>query len=120
MKKVLITGATGFIGGNLLLGNLTRGNSVRAMVLPGDAGAARLKELGVEVVEGDIRDFEAVKRAASGREIVFHCAAVVTDWAPKKLFRSHGGRRRERLPRGARGGRLATGRYQHLRRDRRR
>jgi nucleoside-diphosphate-sugar epimerase len=86
MKKVLITGATGFIGGNLVLGNLARGNSVRAMVLPGDAGAARLKELGVEVMEGDIRDFQSVQNAVSGREIVFHCAAVVTDWAPKKLF----------------------------------
>jgi 2-alkyl-3-oxoalkanoate reductase len=86
MKKVLITGATGFIGGNLLKGNLAKGNRVRAMVLPGDPGAASLRERGVEVVEGDVRDFESVKKAVDGVEIVFHCAAVVTDWAPKSLF----------------------------------
>ena len=87
MKKVLITGATGFIGGNLLRGNLARGNSVRAMVLPGDPGTGELRELGVETVEGDVRDYSSVERAVRGMEIVFHCAAVVTDWAPKKLFR---------------------------------
>ncbi len=86
MKKVLITGATGFIGGNLVLGNLAKGNRVRAMVLPGDAGALSLKGRGVEVVQGDVRDFESVKKAVDGMEIVFHCAAVVTDWAPKSLF----------------------------------
>jgi len=86
MKKVLITGATGFIGGNLVKGNLARGNRVRAMALPGDPGATLLKERGVEVVQGDVRDFESVKKAMEGMEIVFHCAAVVTDWAPESLF----------------------------------
>lgn len=86
MKKVLITGATGFIGGSLVLGNLAKGNRVRAMVLPGDAGAVSLKGRGVDVVQGDVRDFESVKKAVDGMEIVFHCAAVVTDWAPKSLF----------------------------------
>jgi nucleoside-diphosphate-sugar epimerase len=43
--------------------------------------------MGVEVMEVDIRDFDTVRRAVSGREVVFHCAAVVTDWAPKQLFR---------------------------------
>jgi len=62
MKKVLITGATGFIGGNLVKGNLAKGNRVRAMVLPYDPGATLLKERGVEVVQGDVRDFESVKK----------------------------------------------------------
>jgi len=86
MKRVLITGATGFIGGNLVKGNLVRGNRVRAMALPGDPGAVSLKERGVEVVQGDVRDLASVKKAVDGVEIVFHCAAVVTDWAPKSLF----------------------------------
>ena len=86
MKKVLITGATGFIGGNLVKGNLAKGNKVRAMVLPGDPGAALLKERGVEVVEGNVRDYNSIRKAMEGMEIVFHCAAVVTDWAPKSLF----------------------------------
>ncbi len=86
MKKVLITGATGFIGGNLVKGNLAKGNKVRAMALPGDPGAASLKAKGVEIVEGDVRDYNSIRKAMEGIEIVFHCAAVVTDWAPKSLF----------------------------------
>ncbi len=86
MKKVLITGATGFIGGHLVDRNLKNGNRVRAFVLPGDPDEGALKEKGVEIAYGDIRDYESVKKAVSGCDIVFHCAAVVTDWSPWKLF----------------------------------
>jgi len=87
VKKVLITGATGFIGGHLVKANLAKGYSVRALVLPGDPGEAALKSKGVDIATGDIRSYQAVESAASGMDIIFHCAAVVTDWAPKKLFR---------------------------------
>lgn len=87
MYKVLVTGATGFIGGHIVNANLAAGNHVRALVLPGDTGSEKLRQKGVEVVEGDIRDFSKVRDAVEGRDIVFHCAAIVTDWAPKKLFR---------------------------------
>jgi nucleoside-diphosphate-sugar epimerase len=86
MKKVLVTGATGFIGSHVVRANVKSGNEVRALVLPGDEGVAILKKLGVETVTGDIRDYEVVRQAAAGREIIFHTAAVVTDWAPRKLF----------------------------------
>jgi len=85
-KVILITGATGFIGGHLVKANLDKGYSVRALVLPGDLGESAHRSKGVETVTGDIRDYEAVKRAASGVDTIFHCAAVVTDWAPRKLF----------------------------------
>lgn len=87
MKTVLITGATGFIGRHLVRANISRGNHVRALVLPGDQGEDYLKALGVEIYSGDICNFESVRQAVAGCDIVFHCAAVVTDWAPKKLFR---------------------------------
>ncbi len=85
-QKVLVTGATGFIGGHLVRANLKRKKKVRAFVLPGDPGEAALGALGVEVVHGDITDYESVRRAVKGVNIVFHCAAVVTDWAPWSLF----------------------------------
>ncbi|MBN1532823.1 MAG: NAD-dependent epimerase/dehydratase family protein [Spirochaetes bacterium] len=83
---VLITGATGFIGGHLLAANLKKKRRVRALVLPDDPGAKRLADAGVEIVQGDIRNFDSVREAVRGVNIVFHCAAVVTDWAPKRLF----------------------------------
>ncbi len=87
MKKVLVTGATGFIGRHVVRANVEKGNQVRALVLPGDEAETVIKKLGVETVTGDIRDYESVKQAAAGREIIFHCAAVVTDWAPARLFK---------------------------------
>lgn len=86
MKNVLITGATGFIGHHVVNANLEQGNHVRALVLPDDAGISRLKKQGVEVINGDIRDYDAVRRAVGSVDIIFHTAAIVTDWAPKKLF----------------------------------
>jgi len=86
MAKVLVTGATGFIGGHLVDANLAVKNTVRAFVLPDDPGAETLRAKGVEVVQGDIRDPDAVEGAVDGMDIVFHCAAVVTDWAPDRLF----------------------------------
>ena len=86
MKRVLITGATGFIGRHVVKANLAKGNRVRALVLPGDAGEAGLRQQGVDVVNGDIRDYEAVRRAVGDVDIIFHTAAIVTDWAKKELF----------------------------------
>jgi nucleoside-diphosphate-sugar epimerase len=86
MKKVLITGATGFLGSHLVERNLEAGRAVRILALPGDPKAAEFSVRGVEVVSGDIRDERAVAGAAVGVQIVFHLAAVVTDWAPRRLF----------------------------------
>lgn len=86
MHKVLITGATGFIGAHLVAANLQRGRQVRALVLPGDPEEGALREKGVEIVHGDVRDYPSLEQACAGMDIVFHCAAVVTDWAPRRLF----------------------------------
>jgi 2-alkyl-3-oxoalkanoate reductase len=87
LKKVLVTGASGFIGRHLVRANISKGNEVRALVLSGDQGEDYLKALGVEICHGDICDYESVRKAVAGCDIIFHCAAVVTDWAPKKLFK---------------------------------
>lgn len=64
-----------------------RGHRVKALVLKGNQKASVLQALGVETVEGDIRDLDSVKKAFSRCEVVFNCAAVVTDRSPKKLFK---------------------------------
>ena len=79
-KKVLVTGATGFVGGHLTrrLGEL--GGDVR--ILRRDSSRhAQLADLTFETQIGDIRDGDAVLRAVAGCELVFHVAAVISYWS---------------------------------------
>ena len=73
-KKIFITGATGFIGGRLaerLV--LEHGLQVRALVR-NFARASRLARIPVEMVGGDVLDFNSFGQAIRGCEVVFHCA----------------------------------------------
>jgi len=85
-KKVLITGASGFIGGHLIRRNLLEGNIVRVLVLPDDPERNKLSGLDIEIMEGNICQLDSVINACQGMDIVFHCAAVVSDFAPQELF----------------------------------
>ncbi|MBN2156358.1 MAG: NAD-dependent epimerase/dehydratase family protein [Candidatus Lokiarchaeota archaeon] len=86
MAKVLITGASGFIGTHLVSANITQGNTIRGLLLQNDPKKNELQKLGVEIMIGDMRNIESLRQACSGMDIIFHCAGVVTDWAPWKLF----------------------------------
>lgn len=71
----MVTGATGFTGGHLARTLKMRGHDVRALVR--DLGRAKpLAQDGIELCAGDIADAESVKRAAAGRDVVYHIAAV--------------------------------------------
>jgi dihydroflavonol-4-reductase len=75
VRRALVTGATGFTGGHLARTLQHRGYAVRALVR--NAGAAgALRERGIELVEGDVGDADAVDRATAGCTHVFHIAAV--------------------------------------------
>ena len=72
---VLVTGAGGFTGLALASSLAARGHRVRGLAR-NPASAEALADAGVEVVTGDVRDQELVRRAVGGVDIVYHLAAV--------------------------------------------
>ena len=83
-KKVLVTGAGGFIGSHLVELLVREGHEVRALVryngrddrghldrLPDEVKAA------IEVHRGDLKDPEAIRKAVEGRAWVFHLGALI-------------------------------------------
>ena len=88
--RVLVTGATGFIGGNLARLLWHRGYQVRALVRSGSI-TLTIDGTGIEPVPGDILDRDSVLHAAQGCEAVFHCAASYTFWSrdPKAVYRTN-------------------------------
>jgi len=73
-KKVLVTGATGFIGGRLIENLISEhGADVRALVHRYNNGA-RIARFPLEMMAGDIADADTIERAVAGCEVVFHLA----------------------------------------------
>jgi nucleoside-diphosphate-sugar epimerase len=73
-QQVLVTGATGFLGGALALRLATDGARVRALARSPHK-VAILRERAIEVFEGDVTDREAMRQAVRGCRVVFHVAA---------------------------------------------
>jgi dTDP-L-rhamnose 4-epimerase len=82
-SQILITGGAGFIGSHLADALLAHGHRVRALdnLSPQVHGAAARRpeylDPEVELVMGDVRDPEAVRRALAGVDVVIHLAAAV-------------------------------------------
>ncbi len=74
-KRILITGANGFIGGRLTE-RLTREQDARvhALVRAATDAGPHLRE--AQIVAGDVTDGDVVRRAMAGCDIVVHCAAM--------------------------------------------
>jgi len=75
--KVLVTGAAGHLGANLVRRLLSEGRDVRVMLREGSNNAA-MSGLPVEKVFGDLRQEQTLREAVKGCETVFHCAATIS------------------------------------------
>ncbi len=83
-RRVIVTGGAGFIGSHLVEFLVQEGAKVSAFVRYNSSGSSGwLEHLPphirpeVELIFGDIRDAEFVRRSVSNREVVFHLAALI-------------------------------------------
>lgn len=85
MKKVLVTGGTGFLGQKLALRLHSLGQDVTILgrnLIIGD----RLQQLGLKFLPVDITNSDAILSVMSGQEDVFHCAALSSPWGREEEF----------------------------------
>ena len=81
-KKVLVTGAGGFIGSHLAERLVEEGAAVRAMVRYSSSGSrgwldGSEHEADLEVIASDVTDADGVRKAVQGVDVVFHLAALI-------------------------------------------
>jgi nucleoside-diphosphate-sugar epimerase len=74
--RVLVTGASGFIGGHVVERLADDGHDVTAFVRP-TSDVAHLRSLEVPMALGDVRDADSLAAACQGKDAVVHTAAVV-------------------------------------------
>ncbi|MDD5680579.1 MAG: SDR family oxidoreductase [Candidatus Omnitrophica bacterium] len=78
MEKYLVTGGAGFIGSNIVEELIKRGHKVKVLDNFMTGKRENLKPFlsDIELVEGDIRDIETVKKSAKGTDYILHQAAL--------------------------------------------
>ena len=78
MKKILVTGGSGFIGSALVKKLLNEGHKIRVLDDNSRGSLRRLQEVSnhIEIINGDIRDQNTVANALKGIDIVHHLAYI--------------------------------------------
>jgi len=77
--RVFVTGATGFIGTELVKELLASGHQVRGLTRS-DAGVEQLQAVGAEALRGDLTDLDSLRRGATGMDAVVNLA-FNHDWS---------------------------------------
>ena len=72
---ILITGISGFVGGNLARALLSQGDEVKGLI---HRDRRAVEGLDIELVGGDLLDPQSLKRAFQGAEVVYHLAASIS------------------------------------------
>lgn len=78
----LVTGATGFIGANIVRALLDSGETVRVLVRRGSP-TRNIDGLPVDIAYGDLRDVVSLQSALQGCQTLYHAAADYRLWTPQ-------------------------------------
>ncbi len=88
--KILVTGATGFVGSHVAQLLAAQGADLR-LLMRASSNTGNLSDLKGERIIGDLRDLDSLKKAVQGCEFVFHVAADYRLWVrdPEQMYRSN-------------------------------
>lgn len=85
MKKVFVTGGSGFVGQNLIPLLVEKGYSVYALARS-ESAVSKVEKLGAIAIKGDLDNQQAIADGVKNAETVFHLAASVDFFASEKVL----------------------------------
>ncbi|HHH55015.1 MAG TPA: NAD-dependent epimerase/dehydratase family protein [Bacteroidetes bacterium] len=85
VENILVTGANGFIGSNLVRRLIEEGNNVRSLVRK-TSDLSFIENLDTELIFGDLNDKESLDKATKKIDKVYHVAGLAADWGSYKKF----------------------------------
>lgn len=85
MHQVFVTGGSGFVGRNLLR-RLRQERCIVAALARSESAANVVARLGATPARGDLKDVDLLAQSMAGCDTVFHAAALVDEWGPRRRF----------------------------------